>query len=96
MYDGKTGTILCDWCGAVLGNINGDGNFFALIRTKYCTQCRRFASAENHRAAQRAYRQRKKLEKKLCMERLDLMAQENELLREKIRRMSEDNEIEEP
>lgn len=85
MYDAKTGEVLCDVCGEPIGNINGDDNFFALIRKKYCDKHRDDAYHFYHREAQRAYRKRKKREKKLLVERLDLLAQENELLRQRLK-----------
>lgn len=96
MYDPKTGEVVCDWCGDPIGNINGDYNYFALIRTKYCSKCGTFARKESVRSAVKAYRRRQKKIKKLTNEKIELITRENELLRQKIRKMSEDNEIEEP
>ena len=94
MYDPRTGEVTCDWCGCPIGNINGDYNYFALIRTKYCKKCGDFAHKESVRAAVQAYRRRQKKIKKLTDEKIELLIKENELLRQRIQRMSEDNEIE--
>ncbi|MBP5431570.1 bZIP transcription factor [Ruminococcus sp.] len=87
MYDAQSGNVYCDWCHALLGNINGEGNYFALIRTKYCPECRRFARSDSNRAAQRAYRKRKRLEKQQLIIKSELLQEENRLLRERIKEL---------
>ena len=87
MYDPRTGNVYCDWCHALLGNINGEGNYFALIRLKYCPECRAFARSESNRAAQRAYRQRKRQEKEQLATKLELLEEENRLLRERVKEL---------
>lgn len=87
MYDPRTGNVYCDWCRALLGNINGEGNYYALIRLKYCPECRTFARSESNRAAQRAYRQRKRQEKKQLATKLELLEEENRLLRERVKEL---------
>lgn len=87
MYDAQSGNVYCDWCHALLGNINGEGNYFALIRTKYCPKCKTFARSESNRAAQRAYRKRKRLEKQQLEIKLDLLEEENRLLRERVKEL---------
>lgn len=84
MYDSRTGEIVCDVCGDPIGNINGNGNFFALIRTKYCDNCRTRARRDQVRQAVRDFRDRNQKERKLKDERLKLLEEENELLRERV------------
>lgn len=84
MYDPESGNVTCDRCGYLIGNINSDSNFYSLIRTKYCPECRSLALKEAHRAAQSAYRKRKKQEKKLLKTRVQLLEEENEILRKKL------------
>lgn len=84
MYKAESGEVFCDRCGSLIGNINGDGNFYALIRAKYCSVCRESANKESHRLAQQAFRRRKKLEKKAVETKIELLTQENELLRKRI------------
>lgn len=87
MYDASTGDVRCDWCGDLLGNINGDDNFFALIRRKYCGTCGKLARSEQNRAAQQAYRRRKRLEKGQLKIKAELLEEENQLLREQIKEL---------
>lgn len=87
MYDAKSGNVICDRCGSFIGNINGDGNFFALIRTKYCPACKEPVRRDQSRLAQKAKRQRDKQARKLTDERLKLLAEENNLLREQIKNL---------
>ena len=87
MYDAATGDVRCDWCGDFLGNINGDGNYFSLIRRKYCKTCGTLARSESNRAAQQAFRYRKKLEKEQLKIKAELLEEENQLLREQIKEL---------
>lgn len=87
MYNRNTGNITCDRCGELIGNINGDGNFFALIRQKWCPVCKATVTAEEHCQAQRAYRKRKKREKQLEKTKIKLLEEENELLRKAINKL---------
>jgi hypothetical protein len=92
MYNKKTGDVVCDWCGDLIGNINGDYNFFSLIRTKYCKNCKKVVYPEQVRAASRAYRKRKRTERKLKDEKLTLLEEENRLLRERVRELKNNQE----
>jgi hypothetical protein len=87
MYDAKSGNVICDRCGSFIGNINGDGNFFALIRTKYCPTCKEPIRRDQNRLAQRAKRSRDKQVRKLKDEQLKLLTEENDLLREQIKNL---------
>lgn len=92
MYNADSGEVVCDRCGFLIGNINGDGNFYSLIRTMYCDECKEPVRRESHRLAQRAYRKRKKLEKKAEKTKLQLLTEENELLRNKIIQLREEGQ----
>lgn len=87
MFNPKTGEVRCSICGTSIGNINGDGNYFALIRTKYCPACKEPVRRDQNRLAQKAKRQRDKQARKLTDERLKLLAEENNLLREQIKNL---------
>jgi endogenous inhibitor of DNA gyrase (YacG/DUF329 family) len=87
MYNPKTGEVRCSICGTEIGNINGDGNFFALIRTKYCPTCKEPIRRDQNRLAQRAKRSRDKQVRKLKDEQLKLLTEENNLLREQIKEL---------
>lgn len=86
-YKSETGDVICSRCGAWIGNINGDGNYFALIRTKYCPACRAPAKRETDRLAQKAKRARDRREKQLMKSKCDLLEEENELLRNRIKKL---------
>lgn len=83
MYNKQTGDVVCDWCGEFIGNINGDYNFFSLIKVKYCPKCKEFVHKQQIISASKAYRRRKKAEKKALEEKVKLLEQENKLLRER-------------
>ena len=87
MYDARSGNVLCDRCGSLIGNINGDGNYFALIRTKYCPVCKEPIRREQKRLVNQANRRKKRQARKLVKEQNDLLKQENKLLREQIRNL---------
>ena len=87
MFNPKTGEVRCSICGTSIGNINGDGNYFALIRTKYCPACKEPVRRDQNRLAQKAKRQRDKQARILTDERLKLLAEENNLLREQIKNL---------
>ena len=87
MFDPKTGEVRCSICGTSIGNINGDGNYFALIRTKYCPACKEPVRRDQNRLAQKAKRLRDKQARKLTDERLRLLVEENNLLRKQIKEL---------
>lgn len=84
MYNPSTGDVTCSRCGTYIGNINGDDNFFALIKIKWCPMCKISARKESLRIAQSAYRKRKKENQKLTKKRDELLEKENEKLRQQI------------
>lgn len=92
MYDTKTGVVTCSECGAFIGDTNGEGNFFSLIATKYCPECKAWRHRESIVAASRAYRKRQRQMHKLEKEKLSLLEEENRLLRERIITMKNEQE----
>lgn len=79
----------CQCCGKLISDINS-ADYFKHIRVKYCPDCRdmmkRFQSAER----QYNFRQRKKQVNKLRDERIQLLTEENELLRQRIIQLREE------
>lgn len=84
MYNPSTGNVTCSRCGALIGNIDGGKNYFALIATKWCPTCKEPARKESLRMAQKAWRKRKKENQKLTKKRDELLKEENEKLRQQI------------
>lgn len=56
----ESGEVYCDYCGDPLGNYL-TGDFYRLIRQKYCKTCRKEIRRDQVNAAQRAKRHRTKL-----------------------------------
>ena len=83
------GDRYCQRCGEYLGNYMTD-NFYALIRMKYCSQCRPTAELDFTAARMRKYRRTKREVRKAQNEQLELLKKENELLRKRIEDMRED------
>lgn len=72
----------CQRCGKYLGNYN-TGNYYSLIRKKYCDICRRAVKNEQNLYSKKQNRKpRKKLLNEL-QEQITLIREENELLRKK-------------
>lgn len=72
-------------CGKYIGNYqNGDGNFYSLIRIKYCKACKpimkniqsKFSKSNNHKA--------RKLLLNEYIEQVGILQQENKALREMV------------
>lgn len=81
----------CKICGAVISNLNDDAcDYYKHIAVQYCSQCRK--QSDRQKTAIRVYnlRQRKKQKDKFRDEQIDLLKQENELLRQKIIALRED------
>lgn len=92
MYDPDTGEFTCDCCGEPIGNINGNYNYFALIRTKYCKNCKERCRRDQVRQAVQAFRERNRKERKLKDEKLSLLEEENKLLRERLINLKNEQE----
>lgn len=76
----------CEQCGALIAR-ELDSDYYSYIRMKYCRQC----AADIHRAQNAQYMRRLRAQRreahKLTEEQNALLKQENELLRQAIRRL---------
>lgn len=90
------GNHYCASCGKWIGNHNtgdtpwGNKSYFSIIRTKYCKECRK--KVVNSQTAFRLYnlRKRKKWLDKEKLSQLELLKEENELLRLQIIELRKD------
>lgn len=88
----------CKMCGTLISNANDDStDYFRHIALKYCPACRKLS--DQQKTALRVYnlRQRKKQKDKfrdeqliLLNQQVEMMKEENELLRQKIMQLRED------
>lgn len=78
---------ICERCRAVaISNINVDGtDYYSHIRIKYCDNCRKEIKREQTARRMRELRRRAKEEKKLLKTRVQLLEEENTVLRENIK-----------
>lgn len=80
----------CKCCGKLISDINIDGtDFYRHIRVKYCSDCREIIKHYQGALRQYNFRQRNKQTQKLRDEKISLLAEENELLREYIIKLRE-------
>lgn len=93
----KNGNVTCGVCGKYLGNINGDGDYFALIRRKRCPECQAFFTKEKKRAWNQEKRRKDKALKKETKDELaelrklvEGLREENELLHKRINQLKEE------
>lgn len=91
MINYKTNNIYCDKCKCYLGNYmqctDAEGNeksYFALIKMKYCSECKPAVRREQNRNAQHTYTKNKRVQKQILEERLRLLKAENKALRLKL------------
>ena len=96
MIDSK-GNVTCDICEKYLGNINGDGDYFALIRTKRCPDCQAFFTKEKKRAWNQEKRRKDKALKKETKDELkelreivEGLKEENQLLHKRINQLKDE------
>lgn len=73
----------CCRCGAKISDIN-TADYYSHIRIKYCPECRDAAEKEQTALRVKALRKRRRSKNKLLDERLQLLEQENELLRNRV------------
>ena len=81
----------CQCCGILISDIN-EADYFRHIRVKYCDHCRE--AMKNYKNALRQYnfRQRKKQISKLRDARIQMLSEENELLRQRLTALREQAE----
>ena len=80
MRDTNTGIVTCGRCGAILGNYM-TGDYFKLIRIKYCDNCKGEVRREYKRFWDSQHRQANKELNKEMREQIRLLKEENERLR---------------
>ena len=80
MRDTNTGIVTCGRCGAVLGNYL-TGDYFKLIRIKYCENCKVEVRREYKRFWDSQHRQAIRELNKEMREQIRLLKEENERLR---------------
>ena len=80
MRDSNTGIVTCERCEAVLGNYL-TGDYFKLIRIKYCDNCKGTVRREYKRFWNSQHRQANKELNKEMREQIRLLKEENERLR---------------
>lgn len=81
----------CKWCGQYLGDtvlcIDANGNeinYYKIIAQRYCEECSKKARAQSNTINLHNYRQRQKALRKAEKTRLQLLEEENDLLRKRI------------
>lgn len=79
----------CSRCGVEISNIY-TADYYAHIRVKYCDQCREIVTKEQTAARVKALRRRRRERNKLLDDRLELLEEENRLLRERIIQLREE------
>ena len=84
------GDVICKRCFKYIGNYNtGDGNYYSLIATKYCKDCKRIVKNEQSRMSRHNSSHGRKLLVDKLIEKTGLLEQENEALREIVLNLQE-------
>lgn len=80
----------CEMCGALIGDLNDPHtDYYAFIARRYCPTCAKTAERMHLNARVKAWRARKRQKDAYRDEQLELLKQENELLRERITELRE-------
>lgn len=75
------GDVECKICKKYLGNyVNGNGNYFRLIRLKYCDKCKPMILNQQKRMSAHSRRHGYKQVNAELMKQLELFQKQNELL----------------
>lgn len=88
--ENPTGDKYCTMCGDWIGNYftgftpNGEKSFHGIIRLKYCDKCRPKAKYYQAKERGKKFRMNNSRVRKQEKTKLELLEQENELLRKKI------------
>jgi len=87
-----TETKKCQRCGTVIGDAYST-DYYAYIRMKYCPECKK--TVTNMQAAERMkkFRYKNRMMNKAMKDRVQLLEEENELLRKRIVQLREMNVI---
>jgi hypothetical protein len=91
VLDEHTGEVTCDVCGRLIGNYL-DERYYELITTKYCPDCRKLVRGNQLREAQRAWRRRRKKERKEQAKTIEELTRMTAALIEKTKLIEEENE----
>lgn len=89
------GDRFCHRCKGWIGNYltgetpDGEASYHSLIRAKYCSVCRPIVINEQTQVRLHNLRERNKLERKQEQTKIDLLAEENELLRQYVQQLRE-------
>ena len=78
----------CECCGKFISDINNN-DYYSHISKKYCSACSVKSKKEKNLASVKAYRKRKKQKDKFRDEQLELLQEENELLRLQVIKLRE-------
>ena len=90
------GDKFCSVCGSWIGNYNtgetpeGVKSYYSIIRSKYCSRCRPMMIDQQTRLGLHNMRQRQKLERKQERSKLELLEEENSLLRQYVKELREE------
>lgn len=87
-----TGDKFCKWCGVYLGNYM-TGDYYKLIRQKYCTACAKESARQHRRMSKTNNAHGRKLLIEDLMEQMALLKEENRLLREQVSAMRDNLKI---
>ena len=83
MRDSDTGNVTCQMCGAYLGNYL-TGDYYSLIRMKYCPACKALADRQRKAFWAREKRKADRREKAEMKSQLEALRAENDALRKQI------------
>lgn len=86
------GDRFCVRCGEYLGNYL-TGNYYSLIRRKYCEGCKPVVECDQTAERMRTLRRRNREKRSLEQERLRLLETENQLLRERVEKLRHEAEF---
>lgn len=82
----------CERCGKIIGDAY-ETDFFAYIRMKYCSDCKEIVKREQTAERVKRLRRRTREINKAKSEQLELLREENEMLRLRIIRMRENMDM---
>lgn len=84
----ETGLKHCEICGEYLGDYM-TGDYYKLIRLKYCPECKVMIRRQQKSAWERQKRKQERLKRQAEKTQLELLKEENELLRQRVQQLRE-------